>query len=199
MIKAVIFDYGGVIANDPDEILIQNIARRFGMTFKETSEIIEEIVKPYQKGLISGTEFWKQFSKKANKNLPEGWKSLWNYNLEKKIDCKMINLVKKLKKSKYITALLSNTIYPHAKFNKIQGGYDIFSPIVLSFEVGSIKPEEEIFKIMLKKLKLLPEECVYIDDKKEYAKAASKIGMHGIKFNSYKKLIEDLKQLCVNV
>lgn len=52
---------------------------------------------------------------------------------------------------------------------------------------------------MLEKVNLSPDECIFIDDKKEYADAASKVGMHGLKFNSYEKLISDLNSLGVNI
>lgn len=198
-IKAIVFDYGGVLVNDPDEKIIKDIADNFKMSYEESLKIIKELVKPYQRGEISNEEFWKQFSKMANRELPKNYNSLWTDRMEVRIDYQIVDLVKKLKNKDFIVALLSNTILPHAQRNRIVGCYNLFDPIVLSFEVRVRKPEEKIFQIMLDKLNLSPENCVYIDDNKEYADVATKIGMHGIKFNSHEKLITDLQKLGVEI
>ncbi len=199
-IKAIVFDYGGVIANDLDEVLIQDIANKFQLTYKDTLDIINKLVKPYQRGEISDEEFWEQFSNKSNKKLLEGYESLWTDKYVKEItDSRIITLTEKLKNAGYIVALLSNTIPPHARFNQKDGFFYLFDPVILSFKVGARKPEEKIYHNMLEKLNLSPDECIFIDDKKEYADAASKVGMHGLKFNSYEKLISDLNSLGVNI
>jgi len=198
-IKAIVFDYGGVLVNDPDEKIIRDISDKFKMTYAESLEIIQQLVKPYQRGEISNEEFWRKFSKMAGKELPENYKSLWVDKMEIKIDYQIVDLVKKLKSKGFVVALLSNTILPHAQKNMENGCYDLFNPIVLSFEVGTRKPEEKIFQIMLEKLNLPAKNCVYIDDNKEYADISKKIGMHGIKFESYEKLIEDLQKLGIDI
>jgi putative hydrolase of the HAD superfamily len=199
-IKAIIFDYGGVIANDYDELLIQDIADKFQISYSETLNAINEIIKPYQKGIISDEEFWKQFSKKVNKKLPRGYKSLWTDKYAVELtDKNVLDLIKKLKTMGYKVALLSNTILPHVNFNQKYGYFDLFNPVILSIETGTRKPEEKIYQIVLKKLNLPPNECVFIDDKKEFSDAASKIGIHGLKFNSYDELVHDLAKLNVNI
>lgn len=199
-IKAIIFDYGGVIIDDLDEILIQDIADKFQMPYIKALDIISKLVKPYQRGSISDEEFWKMFSEKSGKKLSIGYESLWTDKYAATItDQRVIDLVKKLKNMGYVVALLSNTIPPHARFNQKHGSYDLFDPIVLSIKTGARKPEEKIYQIMLKQLNLSPEECVFIDDKKEYVEGASRIGIYGLKFDSYEKLISDLKMLNINI
>jgi len=199
-IRAIIFDHGGVITNDLDKILIQDIADKFQLSYSDALNIINELVQPYQKGTISDKEFWKQFSEKSGKKLPNNYASLWidKYATEV-IDQRVIDLIKKLKNSGYIIALLSNTIPPHARINQKHGFFNLFDPIILSFEVGTRKPEEKIYQIMLKKLNLPPNKCVFIDDKKEYADAALKIGIHGLVFDSYEKLVDELNRLDINI
>ncbi|MDA3814766.1 MAG: HAD family phosphatase [Patescibacteria group bacterium] len=198
-IKAIIFDYGGVITNDLDELLIQDIADKFQLPYGTTLDIINKLVKPYQRGTISDEDFWNQFSEKVDKKLPNGYESLWidKYTVEI-TDQRVLDLIKKLKTAGYVTALLSNTIPPHASFNQKYGFFDLFEPIVLSIETDARKPEEKIYQTMLEKLNLSPGECVFIDDKKEYSDAASKVGIYGLKFDSYEKLVNDLTMLNVS-
>lgn len=199
-IKAIIFDYGGVITNDLDELLIHDIADKFQLAYGDALDIVNGLVKPYQRGTISDEEFWKQFSTKAGKKLPSGFESLWTDKYAVEVtDQRVIDLAKKLKNAGYMVPLLSNTIPPHARFNRKHGFFGLFDPVVLSIDTGARKPEGKIYRKMLEKLSLFPNECVFIDDKKEYADAASKIGIHGLKFDSYEKLINDLSRLNVNV
>ncbi len=198
-IKAIVFDYGGVLVNDPDEKIIRDISDKFGMTYEESLEIIQVLVEPYQRGEISNEEFWEKFSEMAEKELPKNYESLWVDKMEIKIDYRIVDLVKKLKNKGFVVALLSNTISPHAQQNIKNGCYDLFDPVVLSFEVGTREPEEKIFQIMLNKLNLPAEKCVYIDDNKDYSDIATKIGMYGIKFDSYEKLIEDLQRINIRI
>jgi len=75
----------------------------------------------------------------------------------------------------------------------------LFDAVTLSFEAGHKKPEKQIYLDALKKLNLKPDECVFIDDIKEYSDAASKLGIHGINYTSYKNLIKELKKLNVRI
>jgi len=81
----------------------------------------------------------------------------------------------------YRTALLSNSSsdYLRAELAK----YDLekhFDEIVISSEVGLIKPEPEIFQHILDKLGATPDECIFIDDNPRNTAGAESIGIHGI-------------------
>jgi len=88
--------------------------------------------------------------------------------------------MKKLKKN-YRLLLLSNTdvmrfAFIRKKFPEIM----IFDEYILSFEVGLMKPDPQIYREALKRAKAEVEECVFIDDMKENVEAASKLGINGI-------------------
>jgi 2-haloacid dehalogenase len=57
-----------------------------------------------------------------------------------------------------------------------------FRGIVISGEVGVIKPDPRIYQIMLDRFAIDPASAVYIDDKAENAEAATRLGIHGIHF-----------------
>lgn len=76
--------------------------------------------------------------------------------------------------------------------------YDLekyFDEIVISSEVGMIKPEPEVFKYILQKLDEKPDECVFTDDNPNYVNAAKELGIHGLVFKdtaSFKNEFESL-------
>ena len=64
--------------------------------------------------------------------------------------------------------------------------------IVVSGEVGFIKPDPRIFQILLDRNGIVPESAVFIDDVAVNAAAASRLGIHGIHFRSPDQLRRDL-------
>lgn len=70
-----------------------------------------------------------------------------------------------------------------------------FHHIVISSEVGAIKPSPEIFKYILSKMKVNPKESIFIDDNEKYVAAAEKLGITGIVFTDTKTLRRDLSAL----
>ncbi len=64
--------------------------------------------------------------------------------------------------------------------------------IVVSGEVGFIKPDPRIFQILLDRNGIAPESAVFIDDVAVNAAAASRLGIHGIHFRSPDQLRRDL-------
>jgi len=201
MIKAIIFDCGGVLKVNTDIPVFNDIGAAFGIDPDNVLDEIREIIHELESGKITEIESWKMFSEKLGKPIPEGCEDLWskayikNYSQRKE----MLEFARELKKKGFIVAMLSNTIDSHAAFNKKMGMYEPFNPCILSNEVKSRKPEKEIYEITIKEIGLNPEECVFIDDKEEYIKVANDLGMQGIVFKDYNQLIQDLKNIGVEI
>jgi putative hydrolase of the HAD superfamily len=96
--------------------------------------------------------------------------------------------------------LLSNTSeLDYANVIKKIKVYPLFDAVTVSYKLKIMKPDKRIFFDILKKLKVKPENAVYIDDIKENSDAASKIGMHGINYIGYEKLIKELRKLDIKI
>jgi len=70
-----------------------------------------------------------------------------------------------------------------------------FDGIVVSGDEGVIKPDPRIFRILLERYAIAPEEAVFIDDNPANAAAADALGIHGIHFRSPDLLRRELKAL----
>jgi len=70
-----------------------------------------------------------------------------------------------------------------------------FDGIVVSGEEGVIKPDPRIFRILLERYRIVPEEAVFIDDNPANAAAAAALGIHGIHFRSPELLRRELESL----
>ena len=66
---------------------------------------------------------------------------------------------------------------------------------MVSGEEGVIKPDPRIFRILLERYRIAPEEAVFIDDSPTNAAAATALGMHGIHFRSPEALRSELVSL----
>lgn len=193
--KAAIFDFGGVIIRDTTELYLQEFARIFKTSKDEILDAIGEILHDYQIGKITDNQAKTFFTRRfgpADKEMHELW--LHGYESAGFFD-ENIRLIRELKKEGVKVACLSNTLKCFADHNRKQGNYEIFDEVILSNEVGMRKPQPEIYKFALKKLKVSPVEAVFIDDKKRFVDAAVELGMHGIVFVDEAKLQESIREL----
>jgi 2-haloacid dehalogenase len=107
-----------------------------------------------------------------------------------------VEIMKRLKKAGYALYGLSNwsaETFPLAR--EQYDFFDLLDDIILSGEVGSIKPEPEIFEIALNRIDKPAEECLFIDDSLANIEQARRMGFATIHFESSEQLEEELQQL----
>lgn len=68
---------------------------------------------------------------------------------------------------------------------------------IFSYQVKCIKPEVEIYKLLLDRYHLVPQECVFIDDRPENIETAEKLGITGIQFQNQQQAKRRLLELGV--
>jgi 2-haloacid dehalogenase len=73
--------------------------------------------------------------------------------------------------------------------------FDLFDGIVVSGEIGLIKPDPAIFRHLLQRFGLQARECVFVDDVEANVCAARTVGMRGIRYHSSVQLRYDLRAL----
>jgi len=191
MIKAIIFDYGGVLSTIGH---LSPVAKKFSYRFKKDSKEFDKLIhynwKLARVNKISSDMFWKNTSKYLGMDKEKFRKEFISYYKFRK---NAFRLIKKLKKN-YKLGLLSNNIkdwlgeiIKHHKLN------EIFYVIDTSYKFKIAKPDIRIFKDEIKKLKVKPNECIYIDDLEKNIPPARKLGMKTILFKDVKQLKKELK------
>ena len=195
MIKAILFDAGGVIVTHGSQI--DSFAKIFKTNDKEKLwKNINHLVGPLCSGEISEVEYWKRVSKSENINPSEVPDNLWNLNYaESTVVNKDVLLLIKNLRNKYKTILISNTLKAHAEINVKRGVFEYFDDVVNSYEVHLSKDTIRIFNLALKRNKLLPEECIFIDDIQKFLDIANSIGIKGILYKNIFQLKNDLNKL----
>ncbi|MDD5162723.1 MAG: HAD-IA family hydrolase [Candidatus ainarchaeum sp.] len=190
MIKAVLFDAGGVYLKGSFAVFTKKAFRVLGISKIVSAEKGVTVDGMFNSGKITIQEFFRrifnvQISIEQEKQLVKLWTNNW------KLDPKMAGLVKKLKKN-YRLGMISNSDPVNFPNHLKKGWLKPFEVLVLSHELGILKPEKEIYEIAIQKLGLKPEECLFIDDQEKCIETAQKLGMKAIWFRSFEQLKKDL-------
>ena len=72
--------------------------------------------------------------------------------------------------------------------------FDRFCDIIVSAHERVIKPELEIYHILLRRNSLVAEDCIFIDDMPKNVAAARSVGMHAVQFENPAQLRGVLKE-----
>jgi putative hydrolase of the HAD superfamily len=206
-IEAVIFDWGGVLMDDPRPELLRYCADAFGVPLEQYTPVHDSLLDAFGKGMISEEEFWQGISRKlgrpakckAGKPAPEV-PSLWSGAFRSACVPRpeVFSLVASLHARGYKTALLSNTELPAVEFFH-EFGYDMFDVLVFSCEQGVAKPQRRIYEITLEKLGSPAPRSVFIDDRQDYIEGAKAVELHTILFTGIDQLKRDLIALGVKI
>lgn len=196
MIKAVFFDMGGVAVNMVVPAINKKVKdifriREFDILSKNTH--IGELLHLLEINAIGEKELWTRFAKNINQPLPETWPSIIGYALKhSRFRPKIKQLIFDLKNKGITVAALSNVSEPFAKHHYKFGHYKNFDYLFLSHEIGSRKPEKQIYLHALKTVGVKPEESIFIDDNIICIEGAKKIGMHTIHFRNTTQLRKEI-------
>ena len=107
-----------------------------------------------------------------------------------------VELLSRLREAGYPLYALSN--WSAETFHLVQDQFDFlgwFELIVLSGEVGCIKPDAQIYRILLDRIQKQPSECLFIDDSEPNLITAEVLGFHTIVFSTPDQLRSDLDAL----
>lgn len=108
--------------------------------------------------------------------------------------------IMKLKKSGYKVYLLSN--YGERNFTYAKEHFTFIAEAdggVISYEVKHIKPEPEIYEILIDKYGINPTEAVFLDDSAANLKGAVRFGFHTVLVTDFELALNDLRSLGVRI
>jgi len=192
MIKAVIFDFFGVLVGKGFEHTYRNAG---GDPVKDHL-FIEDMLGQSNLGMINANEFNLSMSNRLGIDLDKWIKAV---KQAEQADEDLLDYIVGLRKS-YKTAILSNSNKGVIKEKVGQERLDqCFDVIVVSADVGLVKPDPAIYDLTAEELGVEDQECIFIDDRKPFVEAAKSVGMTSILYRDQdsKSLINQLKTLLV--
>lgn len=209
-IKAIIFDIGGVLWKggktrfDRGEVhtsgVHQIISERLNISLDQYFDSIDSYYAKSIEGQIDKNTLKKVLSLHLNYPPDKLEKLFFDiYKKKFKRNNELYKIAKKLKTKGYKIAILSDQWHFSKEVVLPEKDKKIFDEVVVSCDVGSRKPDKEIYELILSRLKLKPEEVVFIDNQKWNIIPASKMGMKTILYHDNKKTIKELENLGINL
>jgi putative hydrolase of the HAD superfamily len=197
VIESVIFDWGGVLIEDPAPGLVKYCSDALAVSKEDYIKVCDKFGGDFQKGVISENEFWERMCGGLGVSKPKV-PSLWADAFKAAYIPRegMFSLVAGLRKKGYKTAFLSNTEEPAMRYFH-QFGYDMFDVLVFSCVEGTSKPERRIYELTVERLGVEAGQSVFIDDKPEYINGAKQAGLNTILFESVSQVKDELAGLGV--
>ena len=198
-IKSVIFDWGGVLIEDPAPGLTRYCAKALCAAREDYIKAHSTFADDFHKGLICEDVFWEKICSELNVPKPKV-RSLWTEAFQAAYvpRADMFSTAASLKENGYRTAVLSNTEAPAMQYF-LQQRYDMFDVLVFSCAEGVKKPNRKIYELTLKKLGSGPEQAIFIDDKQEYIDGAKEVGINTVLFQNIDQVKDELGQLGVKI
>lgn len=196
-IKAIVFDYGNVLLtwnprniynryfpNDPEgmehffqevDFMDWNALQDKGRSFKDGVADISARYPQYAHLFQAYHDHWKD-------SIGE---PLWD----------TVKIMERLKQKGYPLYGLSNwsvETFPYVR--KKYDFFDLLDDMVISGEVGHVKPKPEIYHILLRKIGKPADECLFIDDSLPNIQQAQELGFDAIRFESPEQLESALQE-----
>ena len=189
-LKNIIFDLGGVIIDLDRSMAVRALK---GLGIREIEILLGEYSQKgpflmHETGEISTSELFDILLPQCH---PETSCTDIRDAFEKflcDIPVKRLVTIRKLRKKGYKVYVLSNTnplMFNHWIDNAFRSEglsiNDYFDGIVVSFQEKVCKPDSRIFKNLLSRYNLDPEETIFLDDSEDNCSAARKLGLHAIR------------------
>jgi putative hydrolase of the HAD superfamily len=195
MTGSVISDLGNVILWFDNSIFYRKMAAHCPLSAGEVREIAvkaPEFVELFDLGRLTPREFYEGIIAKLGADI--GYDEFMAaYADVFSVNPPALELMKRLH-GKFRLILVSNV--DAVRFGFIRKRFPelmIFDDYVLSYELGVMKPDPEIYRVALAKAGALPAECVFIDDMEENIEGAAALGIPAILYRPETDLEREIR------
>jgi len=195
-IRAVILDFGGVIAEEGFQQGLYAIAKKFGLDQKRFFQLANEAV--YNSGYVTGTgtehDYWNDVRKHSNIIAPD--EELRQEILSRFVPRQwMLNLVKSLKQKGLVTAILSDQSDWLDQLDSQYHFFQYFDAVFNSYHLGNTKRDPTSFSYVLQKLGVSAAETLFVDDNIGHIDRAAAAGLQTHHFEGREGFMQKLKEL----
>ena len=195
MIKAVIFDFGGVLAEEGFKEGLESIGEQNGLAPEDFFKTAEELI--YKTGYVTGkvkeSIYWN-----ALRNMTGiiGSDKEFRKEIIKRflLRTKLLKFVEKLKTSGFITAILSDQTNWLEEMNQRTPFYHHFDYLFNSYTLLKGKKDPSVFGDVCSVMGFSPEEVIFIDDNSENIERARSKGLNTIHFQDMKNFEEEIQK-----
>ncbi len=198
--SVIVFDLGNVLLPFDYKIILQKLDKvenglgeKFALFYRDNYDVHRRL----ERGELSPDEFADIMlgvldHKLAKEDFFEIYSKMFSVNE------KLVDVLPALRKN-YRLVLLSNTNEIHQRYGWHENEFlKLFDKLVLSHEVGSVKPEEKIYRAVEEYTQSPPEQHFYIDDIPEYVAGGKKMGWDAVQFVGNEELFAEFEKRGIN-
>jgi putative hydrolase of the HAD superfamily len=195
MIQAVIFDFGGVLADEGFRKGLRSIGLKNGLDPDNFLKTAERLV--YETGYVIGdadeSTYWQAL---RNKTGISGSDREFREELMKMFTVReeMLEYIDNLRSSGYATAILSDQTNWLDEIDKKVPLFQYFDVVFNSFHYRKSKKDPSVFRDVCSLLGIKPEEALFVDDNEENTERAKKEGLRVILFTDFEDFKKRIKE-----
>ena len=185
----IIFDFFGVFCTPG----ATNWFKRNISTTEADLQALQALCTQSDYGRLSRAEFQEELSRLTGTPISDIVKGI---AVETRINNPLIAYVRELKTEGRRIACLSNGTREWTLQTILDNGFeDLFEQIILSGDLGIVKPDPAIYAHALKVLDVEASKALFVDDRKANVDAAIACGMQGLVFTDTAAFIRDFERL----
>lgn len=169
----------------------KEIYRQAGGDLANDSGFIDDVLAAANQGFMSSRDMHQKIADRIGMPYDKWYETVARGEQPNE---DLLEYIRELKQN-YKIAILSN-----ANVGTLQRKFSLkqlalFDALVVSAEVGMMKPSPEIYELAAEKLEVEPSECVFTDDSKDYCEAARATGMQAVWYIDFLQFKAGLEQI----
>lgn len=155
-------------------------------------ERVDDINVAYDKGMLSHQDSIQQLADVTG----QPYDYVYRHMLFPSAPDEMLfSLMRELKNSHKISMISNISGSDRLKEILSPTHLEVFDDIVLSGEIGIVKPDERIYRIATDNLQVEPEKCIFVDDSERNLLGAEQVGMRTVHYKNFKQFERDIHKL----
>ncbi|MGQ9502689.1 MAG: HAD family hydrolase [Anaerolineae bacterium] len=195
-IRAVIFDFGGVLVRTEDASGRREWERRLGLFPGELDQLVfaSEVAWRSMLGQATQRDVWSYIARRHgldDATLQQMRRDFWSGD---RLDEGLVQFLRSLR-PRYKTAILSNA-WPGARrmFTEHFKLHEAVDAFIISSEEGVAKPDPRIYQIALQRLGVQPHEAIFVDDFPENVAGAQRLDIIAVLFHDTRQAIAEVQR-----
>jgi epoxide hydrolase-like predicted phosphatase len=182
--RALIFDFGGVLMKTVDYTPRFRWDDRLQLARGHVERIVHgsESWRLAQTGLLAVENYWHDVAHQLQLTPEQLTQLQHDFFSGDQLDETLIAYIRQLRQAGHTVALLSND--SPALMEKLQtfNIVDLFDPLIISANIGVMKPAPESYQKVLDYLRCHPQDTIFIDDNADNIIGAKALGIHTVHY-----------------
>ena len=197
MIKAFLFDFGGVIVRTEDSSPRHAWDERLGLPHGSVERAVHhsDLWIQAQLGRLTEAAYWRGVAELLYMHGEDIAALRRDYFSGDRLNYRLIELIRELRAKGYPIGLLSNESLALESRLHMLGIADLFDHVFVSAQIGVMKPDTTAYRIALQALEVPAHEILFVDDALVDVRAAQALGMQAILFRPETDLRAELAAL----